>query len=251
MTEGAQERGGDASRAALTRGLRSPVLLAGLYLWTVAVAPSLAPPWSIGARGAHTGHPAAAALSAGVALALLVASRLVARRDDAARLLGIWGFFGASLGALLFAPERIDVARIDPTRGALASLGFVLYAMSWGVDARSRPPEADPRADPGARFEPRARPGRAPMVIAGVGVVTAAALLYAAFGVRDVPRATLAHAVAGLASVAMVTAAAQVATRRDEDRALPAGGRYRRAATTLALLVAVVTAGLLARALDR
>lgn len=234
---------GSASRDLLGLLLRNPVLLAGAYLWAVTLAPVLGVAAGHVLRGGLPARPLVGGGFALLTLGALVASRLGPPRPEVARALGIWGVLGGALLSLVLVPEVVDVAHLDALRGALSALGFVLYAMSWGIEERTRRPEDDPRADLDARFEPREPPTRASLVVAGIGIATAGLLVFSAFQVHDVPRGSLAHAVAGLASVAVVSASAEIATTRPKDAPVSAASRLRRAATAIVLLTALVVAG--------
>lgn len=232
----------------------SPTLLTGLYAWGISLSPTVL----LGLRGAFAGESSAVPLRASL-LALLALPVLVASASlrnvtfPVARALGIWGFLGLSTASFLTGPAAIDASRIDAVRGALASLGFVLYALSWGTPYTfyKPPPEAHPRADVTRGYSPRGRLPPLALAIAGWAIIASAVMLALAFRPSDGPRALVSHTVAGAASVLLVTAAAQIAAGRGGYVAAPPGARFGRASKALAFLVFFLFVGVLHTVLNR
>jgi hypothetical protein len=234
--------------------LSSPTLLTGLYAWGVSLTPTVV----LGAKALFLTEkpvvPARSLVLALLALPILVSSAALRNiRFPAARALGVWGFLGLCTASFLTGPAPIEAARIDAIRGVLASLGFGLYALSWGTpySFHKPPPEAHPRADATRGYDPRGRLPALAIPIAGAGIVASACLLGLAFRPSDGPRALAAQTVAGIASVLLVTASAEIAVSRGDYAEAPPGKRMNRAARGLVFLVFFVFLGVLNVVLNR
>jgi hypothetical protein len=234
--------------------LSSPTLLTGLYAWGVSLTPTIL----LGTRALFLTEkpvvPARSLVLALLALPVLISSAALRNiRFPAARALGVWGFLGLCTASFLTGPAPIEAARIDAIRGVLASLGFGLYALSWGTpySFHKPPPEAHPRADATRGYDPRGRLPAMAIPIAGAGIVASACLLALAFRPSDGPRALAAHTVAGIASVLLVTASAEIAVSRGGYAEAAPGKRANRAARGLVFLVFFVFLGVLNVVLNR
>ncbi|MCC6215623.1 MAG: hypothetical protein IT376_12230 [Polyangiaceae bacterium] len=217
------------------RWLRSATLvLPGAYAWLTTVVVPVA----------GRGGPGAARVAAGLGLGLLLLGAVMfARRPRVARALGIHGFAGASLLAWLLAGDAVSVARLEPVRAALGTVGWALHAFSWGnVRELGWIPEADERAIGAAPLQPRGSLPRGAYALLGVAVAGAVGLVALAWRVGREEAALLAHAAATLASVGLVTVAARVAVERGREAAEPRA-RLTGAAQELALLGALGVAG--------
>lgn len=198
--------------------------------------------------------PARSLVLALLALPVLVTSAALRNvRFPVARALGVWGFLGLCTASFLTGPAPIEAARIDAIRGVLASLGFALYALSWGTpySFHKPPPEAHPRADATRGYEPRGRLPALAIPIAGAGIIASVFLLSLAFRPSDGPRALAAHTVAGIASVLLVTASAEIAVSRGGYVEAAPGERMGRAGRGLVFLVFFVFLGVLNVVLNR
>lgn len=225
----------------------SPILLAGVYAWGIAVAPALSFAAAQIVRGGVTPRPGAAFVAAALAPAALVAGVVLdRRRSQAAPLAGVWGFLGLSLAAWVLVPTSVEAGRVEALRGLLATAGFVLYGLAWGVpDVFQRAnPDDDPRADVSVALPPRDRMSPAALPVAAIGIVTSALLFVFSWRLQDGPRALLGHAAAALASVLVVSAAADVALHRRRWSPPRPAMRLRRASATIAVLVLVMTLAL-------
>jgi hypothetical protein len=218
----------------------SPILLSGLYAWSVAVAPAIVTGVAAVLRGGPTIKPTLGMVAALLApLALVAGVVLDRRRSTLAPWVGVWCFLGLSVATWTLAPASADAGRVDALRGLLGTTGFLLYALAWGVPDvfRRTNPDDDPRADISTPLPARDRLSRAAWPVAGLGIGTVVALFAFSWRVQDGPRALLAHALAGLGAVLIVSAAAEVAlSRRDWVPPKPVA-RLRRASGAIALLV--------------
>lgn len=232
----------------------SPTLLTGLYAWGISLSPTLA----LGARSLLSGEPGPVPPRA-VVLALLALPVLVvaaALRNisfPTARALGVWGFLGTCTAAFLTGSAAIDASRIDAIRGVLASLGFALYALSWGTpySFSKPPPEAHPRADVSRGYTPRGRLPRLALPLVAVGILSSAILLALAFRPSDGPRALVSHTVAGVGSVLLVSSAAEIAVSRGPYSPATPSARFGRAGRGLAFLAFFLFLGLMHVVLNR
>ncbi len=230
--------------------LASPVLLTGLYVWGLAVAPAALVASSLGRGRAGFGPAPLITLGASFgALACLGAGAwLERRRHRAAPFAGVWGFLGLATAGWLATPATVDVARLEALRGWLVSAGLILYALAWGGGQAPRSPEGEARVDPVA-WAPRERLAPGTPFLLGLGIVTSVGVGALAWGVHEPARSLAAHALAGLVGVTFVSAVARVAVERGRGGP-PPGARalLRRSAWAFAWL-ALVAGGLLFAAL--
>lgn len=225
----------------------SPILLSGVYAWSITVAPAFSLVLRLFDVEAKTGPGSWLAVPfAALALVPVIVGAALRRKGAAvAPIVGVWGFLACSLLSWLFAPGFIDVAHLDPTRGFLGSMGFALYALAWGTPRTTfrRAPEEDPRADLSAKLDARDRLPKTSLFVASVGVVTAAGLVYLAFRPTEGPRSLVAHGLAGALSVAALGASATIAVARPRYVAATPKIRLSRATTSILLLTLLLGGG--------
>ena len=235
----------------LLRVLTSPILLTGLYAWSVTVTPTLGLSF---AQAEQAGYGSRAGLSAAaglVALVFLGAGVLLERAGSrAAVTAGIGGFLGSVLLAWLLFPAAIEPGRVDALRGALGAGGFALYALSWGVpDVFHRLlPEDNPRADTSVPLEVRDRLPRAAVPVAAIGIVGAMGIEFFGWSIHEPMRAMLGHSIAGLCAVSLVAGAAEVAVGRRGYVPPSPRSRMKRARVGLLLLTLLGVGSLAAAA---
>lgn len=218
----------------------SPILLSGIYAWSVSVAPAIVSGVAMVLRGGPSIKPTVGVVAACLApVALVLGVVFDRRRSPLAPWFGVWCFLGLAVATWILSPSTADAGRVDALRGLLGTTGFLLYALAWGVPDvfRRTHPDDDPRADISSPLAARDRLSRAALPVAGLGIATVAALFAFSWRVQDGPRALLAHSLAGLASVLVVSAAAEVALRRPGWVAPKPVPRLRRASGAMALLV--------------
>src|SRR5688500_12015384 len=143
----------EATREQQRRLLMAEVsrVVPGLYSWLATV---LLP---VTQRGASVG----ARLFAGIALAaLLGAYVLFSKRGRVARWLGVYVFILSCLmtWALLGGQLRSD--QLDPVRGALGAVGFLLHALAWGAPPKNLEDAPADNLVPGSPLQPRHHPVR-------------------------------------------------------------------------------------------
>jgi hypothetical protein len=221
--------------------LTSPVLLTGLYVWGVSVAPTALVAAALGRGRAAPGAAPFLTIVASVgALACLGAGAfLERRRHPAAPFAGIWGFLGLAASGWLLTPAAVDVARLEALRGWLVSAGLVLYALAWGGPHPSKSSETDARVDPAA-WAPRERLAPGAPLLLGLGIGSSMLIAFA-WAAHEPTRSLAAHALAGLVGVGFVSAVARIAVER--GRGAERSGRrgwLRRLAWAFAWLVLAV-----------
>ena len=204
-----------ATTNAIGRALREPgtlqrVLCASLA-WSVTVAP---------AAFSRAGGGFARAAAVASILAALFGPAIATQHRRIGRHVGISLFLLFSLGTWLLTPAAIDPTRLDSVRAAIGAIAWGVFAFSWGepwtgLGAPVQRGDVDPFAAP-----LRARATLAPFAvpIAGIGVVTALAILIGVWQVHETSRALIAQAAAIGLSVALVSAGATVAVSRGKDR---------------------------------
>jgi hypothetical protein len=173
-------------------------LAAGLYAWIVTVAMPSAP----------ASAPLPARLFALTAVVTLGSGALLSRAAPrTARLAGVWLFVGACVGAWATNPAAISTARLDPVQGALGSVGWGLFALSWAGERTSaeRVPASDAARTPW--LSRRAR------VVVGGAAVLASGPMVMAWWVPGVERALFAHGAALAVLIALVTTATRLVVR--------------------------------------
>lgn len=196
--------------------LASPVLLTGLYVWGVSVAPAALVASSISRNRPGAGlTPYITVLASFGALACLGAGAwLERRRSPIAPFVGVWGFLGLATCGWLATPAAIDVTRLEALRGWLVGAGLILYALAWGAPHPSPRRAADEgRSDPTA-WAPRERLAPGAPLLLGLGIVTTMGVGALAWGVHDPFRSTAAHALAGLVGVTFVSNVARLSVER-------------------------------------
>lgn len=235
-------------------GFASPALLTGLYVYAVTTLPTVAS--AARALSSPSGAPGRVQLACAVGLlapiALLASAwATTARREGAARALGVWGFLSTSTLAWLLHPAASEAGRLDPWRGWFGAIGFALYALAWGVpDAwRRARPEDDPRTDLVAELEPRDSLPRGALVALGVAIASAAALFALSFRIADAHRGVLGQALTGLAAVALVSSASRHAARPAPWTPAAPSLRLARASRAIFALVLLLAAALVRLAL--
>ncbi|MCU0682255.1 MAG: hypothetical protein MUF34_08375 [Polyangiaceae bacterium] len=207
--------------------LASPVLLTGLYVWGVSVAPAALVAASLNRGRPGVGFsPSITVLASFGSLACLgVGAWLERRRSPNAPFVGVWGFLGLATCGWLATPAAVDVARLEALRGWLVGAGLVLYALAWGAPHPSPRRGADEgRSEPTA-WAPRERLAPGAPLLLGLGIVTSMGVGALAWGVHDPFRSTAAHALAGLVGVTFVSNVARLSV----ERGRPLGRSNRRA----------------------
>jgi len=196
MPEATQERQRRLSLGEFSR------IAPGLYAWTATVVlPVLQPGVSSWARA-----------MAVIALASLVASTLLlSTRPREARLLGVYGFSLACLGAWALLGQHLRPDQLDPVRGALGAVGFLLHALAWGAPPRPLESDVSDNLVPGAPLISRTKPVRTSPLALGAGVGVAFLPPAFAFAVERPETSLLAHATALGASLLIIAAATDVA----------------------------------------
>jgi hypothetical protein len=145
---------------------------------------------------------------------------------------------------------RIRADQIDPIRGALGALGFMLHALAWGAPQRVPDAISSAHVVAGPPLVARTRPSVLGPVALVLGAVIALAPPAAAFGVERPGAALLAHAVALVAALLCIVTATDIALRVARPRSsAPVRTRARRAlwplsALSAALVVASIWAAL-------
>ena len=163
---------------------RLNLVLVGSYAWAATVLPAA---W-------QSGHSAKGAAVLAYAC-LLVSIAFLRRQIQVAYALGIGGFVGFSCLCWALCGEALSPEKMSGLGGALGALGWLLFALSWGVVRRAEDvPEEDPlviRAEP---LSPRRVASNwALPVVFGVTLIVSVPWLLAWGGDR-VPQTLLAHA---------------------------------------------------------
>jgi hypothetical protein len=217
---------------ALALPARSNMLLPGLLAWISTVA---GPAFE---RGVGAGPRVFAAL----ALAAMVAGPLLSgARPRVGRAVGIHGTVAACLVTWLWLGPRVSVQHLEPVRAAIGAVAWVLFAFGWGAVRGRGVPEDDPRAILGDPLPARSRLPRGATAVFAVGLLGAAATLFAAWRVGRPSHALLAHAVAIVCAVALVSGAATVAVDRQGWRPVtPPAARLGAAVRPLTVLAAAL-----------
>src|SRR5262245_6053240 len=131
---------------------RANMLLPGLYAWVATVA------YPASQRGVPGGARFAALLAL---LALVAAPVLAPERALLSRLLGLYSFTACSVLAWALAGSAISPERLDPVRGAVGAIAWMLHALGWGaMRPRGAVPEDDPNVISGTPLLPRNQPAR-------------------------------------------------------------------------------------------
>ena len=171
------------------------MLAPGLYAWGLTVG------WPVSRRFA----PLGARIFALVALVALVSgAALVFSSPKLSRILGIWVFLASCIGAWASYAQAFRPLQLDPVHGALGSLGWALFAISWAGERTTTVTTADQAERP-----PRAVP-RAATIVLTIVAVAASVPMVLAWSVESLERALLAHAVSLAAAIALVAFAADL-----------------------------------------
>ncbi|MBN2191624.1 MAG: hypothetical protein JW751_02310 [Polyangiaceae bacterium] len=212
------------------------VLAPGIYAWGATVAaPAFGGDGGLGSR--LMALAALVALVAGAALALC--------HPPLGRGVGIAGFALLSLLTWVMVRDSLAVDRIDPVRGCLGGLGWMLTAIGWGGlrTEESAPEEQDMAVSP---LEPRKRLAASTWLVLAIAFAGALGPLVMAWSVDRTEHALLAQTVAVLAAIGMATAGGLVAVDRLSIRVpVESGARLRHARLPLALLIFGLGGGLL------
>lgn len=214
-------------------------IVPGLYSWLATV---LLP---VTQRGASLG----ARLFAAVALAALVAAYVLSSRQGSGRLarwLGVYTFVLACFLSWALLGSQLRSEQLDPVRGALGAIGFLLHALAWGAEPRA--PEAQPLDNlvPGSPLQPRHHPVRAAPPVFGVGIVLALLPMAVAFGVERPAASLLAHTLGLGCALLLVAASIDVALRIGKPQTFPAWrARASRAVWPLGALTFALGIGLI------
>ena len=229
----------DAIQAQRRRLFLSEVsrVVPGLYAWLATVlAPVLPRGASLAARGF--------ALLAFVAL--VGSFVLAARWPRPARLLGVYGFVASCFGAWACLGAQLRADQLDPVRGALGAVGFLLHALAWGAVTREPDVQALDNLVPGTPLSPRHKPVRVASVVLGVGIAAGLLPVALAFGVDRQSASLLAHSAALGTAGLLIGATTDVALRVGKPHQLPAWrARTARAVWPLGGLTLAVGVGLI------
>lgn len=215
---------------------RGSVLLAGGYAWATTV---LHPVLQRGA-GAFARSSAAFA-----AVALLAFALVPLRTVRMARSLALYGFLVFSVGTWILLGTRLAVERLEPTRAALGSLGWMLFAFGWGVPREpARVPEDDPGVLPGAPLAPKGELPRGASAVLALSVACALLPLVTAWRITRPYQSLLGHAVGIVTAVFVVSIGADIAVRRGKWAPVePLGRRLSGASAPLSLLALALFIG--------
>lgn len=216
---------------------RGSVLLTGGYAWAATVLHPVT----------QRGVPVFARAGAGIALlALLGGSMVTASRERLGRIIALHGFVGASVLTWILCGARLSIERMDPVRGALGALGWVLFALGWGVPREpSRVPEDDPAVLAGEPLLPRNALPRGSGGVLALGIGAAALPLVAAWQISRPQHALFGQAVAIGLAVALINTSAEIAaSRRRWSPVEPIGRRIATAGLPLTVLGLALMAGL-------
>lgn len=196
MAEAIQKRQRRLSLGGLSR------VAPGLYAWAATVLLPVSQPGASGWAQAF----AVLAFASLVASSLLRPSRL-----RQARLLGVYGFTLACLGAWALLGPHLRTDQLDPVRGALGAVGFLLHALAWGAPPRPLELDASDNLVAGAPLVARTTPLKTSPLALGAGLGIALLPPAFAFGVDRPGASLLAHASALGASLLIIAAATDVA----------------------------------------
>ena len=178
------------------------MLAPGLYAWGLTVG------WPVSRRFA----PLGARIFALVALVALVSgAALVFSSPKLSRIFGIWVFLASCIGAWASYAQAFSPLQLDPVHGALGSLGWALFAISWAGERATTTTTTTVNATTNATAERRrnAVPRPATIVLTIVAV-SASVPMVLAWSVESLERALLAHAVSLAAAIALVAFAADL-----------------------------------------
>jgi hypothetical protein len=229
----------DAIQAQRRRLFLSEVsrVVPGLYAWLATVLTPVLP------RGASLPSRGFAL----VALAALVGSFVLsANRPRLSRLLGVYGFVASCFGVWVCLGPLLRPDQLDPVRGALGAVGFLLHALAWGKVTREPDADALDNLVSGTPLSPRHKPVRVASVVLGVGIAAALLPVALAFAVERQSGSLLAHSAALGCAVLLIGASTDVALRVGKPHQFPAWrSRASRAVWPLGALTLAVGVGLI------
>lgn len=209
----------------------------GLYAWLATV---LAPVLPGGASLASRGFALLALLALGGSFAFSSARPRLARR------FGVYGFVGCCFGAWACLGPLLRSDQLDPVRGALGAVGFLLHALAWGAAPKEPDVEALDNLVPGTPLSPRHKPVRTASLVLTAGIAVGLLPVAFAFGVERQGASLLAHSAALGAAVLMVGASTDVALRVGKPHPFPTWrSRASRAVWALGGLTVAVGVGLI------
>jgi hypothetical protein len=199
-------------------------LVAGGSAWAVTVA------WAVSERLT----PLSARVLAVAAIAALVLGALVSPQwPRVGRLLSIWTFVLCCASVWALVPLALLPGRLDPAQGAVGSLAWGLFAISWGAPLSG--PPGSPSSRPG---EPRAKLPRLTLAFVVLGLFLALVPALLAFWVPDRDRALFAQASALVVAAALASHAVPVGARVGEELVSRPAFGARRVSSVRALLPA-------------
>jgi hypothetical protein len=154
--------------------------------------------------------------------ALVAAYVLFSKHGRLARCLGVYTFVLACFLTWALLGAQLRSEQLDPVRGALGAIGFLLHALAWGAEPHT--PEEQPLDNlvPGNPLQPRHQPVRAGPPVFGAGIVLALLPMAMAFGVQRPGASLLAHSMGLGCALLIVTASIDVALRVGKPQTFPA-----------------------------
>lgn len=215
------------------------VLLPGLVAWLLTV---LEPARVSGAS------PIARAAAVLAFLALSSGALLSGAWPLAGRVLGLHAFVASCVLAWTLVGDELSPERIDPVRGALGALAWMLFAFGWG-QVRHRVPE-DAVVAAGPPLSPRAHLPRASVAVVLLAVLASLVLSALAFRVDRPDHALFGHAAATAASLLVLAVGGRIALAQGTRHDLaPPGSRLDAASVPGALIGVLLGLGLVWAAL--
>ena len=209
----------------------------GLYAWLATVLSPVLP------GGASLASRAFASL----ALASLAGSFVLAARHlRVARVLGVYGFITCCFGAWACLGPLLRSDQLDPVRGALGAVGFLLHALAWGAAPKTAEADAPDNLVPGTPLLPRHKPIRLASAVLVGGIAVGLLPVAFAFAVERQGASLLAHSAALGAALLTIGASTDVALRVGKPHQLSAWrARASRAVWPLGALTVAVGVGLI------
>lgn len=194
--------------------VRLNLLVSGSYAWAVTVA---IPAWGSGAIPLACATGALVALVGGVLLSY--------RFADWGRVITMVGFLGLSCVTWLLMGDALSVGVLEPVRSALGALGWMVFALGWGlVRQPGSVPEDHPRflrsAEP---LLPRRALPASTLPVFGLAIVCALSPWLAAWTVARREHALFAHALGLAAAMWMLTSGSNIAVVLGTSRSFPSG----------------------------
>jgi hypothetical protein len=182
-----------------------------------------------------------------LALAALAGSFVLsASHPRVARLLGVYVFVTCCFGAWACLGPLLRSDQLDPVRGALGAVGFLLHALAWGAAPKGPDADALDNLVPGTPLSPRHKPVRVASAVLAGGIAVGLLPVALAFAVERQGASLLAHSAALGAAVLMIGASTDVALRVGKPHAFSAWRvRASRAVWPLGALTVAVGVGLI------